>query len=77
MIEFILAVLQLIGFVLLLSIPFFLIGVGLDITMNGQKQLNKQRIIHHLKVFFGGLIVGVGLLVGLSAIKSWFTDKKD
>jgi cytochrome c biogenesis protein CcdA len=77
MIEFILAVLHLIGFILLLSIPFFLIGLGLDISINGQTRLDKRRMIHHFKVFFGGFIIVIGLLVGMATIKNWFTDKKD
>jgi hypothetical protein len=77
MIEFILAVLYLFGFILMICIPCFLLGLGLDYAFNGKKNFTKEGIIHHIIVFAGGLIVGAVLLVGLSEIKSWFTNRKD
>jgi len=61
----------------MICIPWFLLGLILDYIWNGKKNFTKTGILHHIKMFFGGLIIGVGLLIGVSIIKSWFTKQKD
>jgi hypothetical protein len=57
--------------------PCFLFGLILDYIWNGKKNFTKIGLLNHIKMFFGGLIIGVGLLIGISIIKSWFSNKKD
>jgi hypothetical protein len=69
--EFILAVLGILWFILKICLPLFILGLILD---QKNHPLTKKRFIHNLKVFFGTIIIGIIGLICLSSIKKWWRD---